>query len=284
MSIPFSANFAALRLGGKLRQTASQLGNTFERLSSGSRISKASDDPAGLALADKLKNDSRMMTMALRNANDALSIANLTDSALAEISNILTRMSELTIQGSSSAYTTTQRSAMQLEFDALGSEIDRVSGATVFNSINLLSTSSNMTAQIGITSDANSMLTLPSAIATLASLGIGNGTRLVYSLTGTTASFGVSASRNAYSAIQTAINGVTVQRGTLGSTMSRLSSAINVLSVTRDSYMEAEADIRDTDLAADTTSLIRLQVLQQSQTALLAQANQLPSLVLRLLG
>jgi flagellin len=284
MSISYSTNLAALRLGGKLRETASQMGSVFERLSSGSRINKASDDPGGLALADRLKNDSRMMTMALRNANDALSLTTVVDSALGEISNILSRMSELTIQGSSSAYTTTQRSAMQLEFAALGSEIDRVAGATVFNSINLLSNSSDLTAQIGITSDANSRLTLPSTIATLTALGIGSGTTLTYSLTGTTASFGASASRSAYSAIQNAINSLIVQRGGLGATASRLSTAITSLSSLRDGIMEAEAEIRDADVASDATALATLQVLQQSQTALIAQANQMPSLVLRLLA
>lgn len=284
MSISYSTNYAALRLGSKLKQTASQLGAVFERLSSGTRINKASDDAGGLALAERLKVDSRMMTMALRNANDALSITTVTDAALGEVSNILRRMSELTIQGSSSAYTTTQRSAMQLEFVALGSEIDRVSGATVFNSINLLSNSADLTTQIGITNDGYSRLNLPSAIATLASLGIGNGTRLTYSLTGTTTNFGVTASRTAYSAIQSAIDGIMLQRGTIGSTASRLSSAINSLSALRDGTLEAEAEIRDTDVAADATELVRLQVLQQSQTALAAQANQMPSLVLRLLG
>jgi flagellin len=284
MSISYSTNFAALRLGGKLRETASQLGSVFERLSSGSRINKAADDPGGLALAERLKNDSRMMTMALRNANDALALTSVADAALSEISNILQRMSELTIQGSSTSYTTTQRSAMQLEFTALGSEIDRVSGATVFNSIQLLSNSSDITAQIGITSDAYSRLNLPSAVATLTSLGIGSGTRLTYSLTGTTTAYAASASRTAYSAIQTAIDGILLQRGSVGSTASRLSSAITSLSSLRDDTLEAEATIRDADVASDATTLVRLQVLQQSQTSLIAQANQLPSLVLRLLG
>lgn len=283
MSISLASNIDSLRLGGKLKKTASQLGNVFERLSSGTRISKAADDPGGLALADRLNSDNRMMTVALRNANDALAITNLTDSALGEITNILNRMSELAIQGSSSAYTTTQRSAMQLEFNALGSEIDRVTATTNFNSINLLSTSSDLVAQIGITSDGYSRLTLPSAIATLTAIGLGAGTALTYSLTGTTTTYGVSASRSAYSAIQNALNNVILQRGAIGSTTSRLSAAINVLSVTRDATVEAEAQIREVDVASDTTTLIRLQVLQQTQTALLAQANQQPGQILNLL-
>jgi flagellin len=283
MSISVFTNYIALRLSGKLRQTTSELGDTFQRLSSGNRITKSADDPAGLALADKLRSDSRMMTMALRNANDALSLTNLADSAMAEISNILTRMSELTVQASSSTYTTAQRSAMQIEFTALGSEIDRVSSTTLFNSIKLLSESSNLVAQVGITGSSTATITLPSVVATLAALGIGNGTRLTYSLTDTTTTYAVSASQSAYSAIQTALDGLLLQRGTLGATSSRLSTAINSLSVARDVYTAAEAEIRDSDQASDSTTLVRLQVLQQSQTALLAQANQLPSLVLKIL-
>lgn len=283
MSISFSTNIASLRLGKNLSATSSQLSSMFERLSRGTRIAKASDDPSGLALADKLNNDSRIMTVALRNANDILAITNITDAALGEIDNILNRMSELSIQGASSAYTTTQRSAMQLEFSALGSEIDRITATTTFNSINLLSNSSDLVAQIGISNDANGQLSVPSAIATLTALGLGSGTTLTYSLTGTSTTYAVSASRSAYSAIQAALSNVSLQRGSVGAISSRLTVAIGSLGLMRDSTVEAEASVRDLDIASSITTLVRLQVLQQSQTSLLAQANQLPSQVLTLL-
>jgi flagellin len=284
MSVSFSSNVQALKLSNKLDQTASQLSSVYERLSTGSRINKASDDPAGLALAEKLNADSRMMTVALRNANDAMSLTTMANSALAEISNILRRMSELALQGQSTSYSTTARSTLQSEFVALGSEVDRISATTNFNSIQLLSNSSTQVAQVGIASDSFSRIDLPSVLATLAFLGLGSGSTLTYSLTGTTANFGVSASRTAYSAIQTAMSTVDLQRGTVGATSSRLSAAISYLTVARENVLAAEADVRDADVAADATELVRLQVLQQAQTSLLAQANQIPAQALALIA
>lgn len=223
------------------------------------------------------------MNVALRNSNDAVALSTITDSALGEINNILQRMSELAIQGSSSSYTTTQRSTMQSEFTALGSEIDRISATTNFNSINLLSASSDLTAQIGIANDANSRLIIPSAIAALVAIGLGTGTTLTYSLTGTSTAYAVSASQTAYSAVQNAISKISTQRGAVDAITSRLYSAINVVTAQRDVTTEAEANIRDVDIASKASALVRLQVLQQTQTSLLAQANQTPALVLNLL-
>ncbi len=284
MSVSYSSNVQSLKLGTKLKQTASQLGSVYERLSTGLRINKGADDPAGLALAEKLNAESRMMTVALRNANDAMSLTTMADSALAEISNILRRMSELALQGQSTSFSTTARSSMQSEFAALGSEVDRISATAAFNSIPLLSNSSIQVAQVGIGTDAYSRIDMPSVLATLAFLGLGSGARLTYSLTGTTTNFGVSASRTAYSAIQTAMDSVLLQRGTVGSTSSRLSAAINYLTVARENTLAAEADVRDADVAADATELVRLQVLQQAQTSLLAQANQIPAQALALIA
>jgi flagellin len=284
MSISYSSNILSLQLNNRLKKTASQLGTSYERLSTGNRINQGADDPAGLALAEKLNAESRMMTVALRNANDAVSLVTMADSALGEISNILRRMSELAVQGMSSSYSTTARSAMQTEFVALGSEVDRISATTTFNSIQLLSNSSLQVAQVGITSDSYSRFDLPSVLATLNFLGLGSGSTLTYSLTGTSTNFGVTASRAAYSALQTAMNSVDLQRGTVGASSSRLSAAINYLTVARENVLAAEANVREADVAAEATELIRLQVLQQAQTSLMAQANQLPSRVLSLIS
>jgi flagellin len=284
MPITYASNVTALRLTTRLNQTEDRLGSVYERLSSGTRINKASDDPAGLALAERLNNESRLMTVALRNSNDALAMVNLTDAALGEISNILSRMSELAVQGSSSSYSTSARSAMQSEFVALGSEVDRISSVVTFNSIQLLSNSSAQIAQVGTGSDSFSRIEIPSALATLAFLGLGSGARLTYSLTGTTTNFGVTASRAAFTAIQSAMDDIIEQRGLVGATTSRLASAINFLTVARENTLAAEANIRDTDVAADATELVRLQVLQQTQTSLLAQANQIPARAFALIG
>lgn len=267
-----------------MRRTTAGLGATVERLSTGSRINRSGDDPAGMAIADKLRLDSRLMNVALRNTNDAVSLVTVADDALAEVANILSRMSELAIQGGSSSYTTAQRSAMQLEFAALGSEIDRISSGVSFNGTPLLSASSDLAAQVGITNDSFSRITLRSTLATLSFLGLGSGAALTYSLTGTTTTYAVSASGTAYSALQNALDDVTEQRGIVGAVAARLSSALTNLSNTRDTVVNAEGLIRDVDTARETAEFVRLQTLQGIQTSLFAQANQIVGRVVELLG
>lgn len=284
MSISTGSNFLALKLTGRMTKTSAELGSTIERLSTGSRINRAGDDPAGLFIADKLRLDARLMNVALRNTNDAVSLVTVTDEALAEVGDLLSRMSELAIQGANGTYTTTQRSAMQVEFSALGSEINRISAGVSFNGTKLLSESSDIVAQVGITNDASSRITLSSTIATLSSLGLGSGAALTYSLTGTTTAYAVSASGTAYSAIQSALDQVSGQRGVVGAVAARLSSAVTNLSNTRETLITAEARIRDVDMASEAAELVRLQLLQSSQVALFTQTTQIASRVLQLLG
>jgi flagellin len=284
MSISAFDNLLALRLTSQMRVTSKRLGLAFERASSGSRINRATDDPAGLAIAEKLRNDSRLMSVALRNANDALSVTNITDDALGEISNILSRMSELALQGANSTYSNSQRSAIQSEFSALGSEINRISSSVNFNGNNLLSASSELVAQVGITGDESSRMVLPGVLATLDSLALGSGAALTYSLTGTTTNYAVSASETAYTAIQAALGDIIERRGTVGATAARLKSAVTNLSVNRETTIAAESAIRSSDLAADMAEIVTLKILRESQLSLFAQANQLMGRVLVLFG
>lgn len=284
MSISTGNNLTALRLTRRMTQTTADLGATLERLATGSRINRSGDDPAGLVIADKLRLDARLMNVALRNTNDAVSLVTMTDDGLAEVSNILTRMSELALQGANGTYTSAQRSALQLEFAALGSEIDRISAGASFNGNNLLAASSDIVAQVGITTDAFSRITLSSALATLSSLGLGSGAALTYSLTGTTTAYAVSASGTAYSAINNALAEVSEQRGVVGAVAARLSSAVTNLSTTRDTLITAEARIRDIDIASETAELVRLKLLQSTQVALFTQTTKMADRVVELLG
>jgi flagellin len=159
-----------------------------------------------------------------------------------------------------------------------------VAQTTTFNGIALLSGSSNVTLQIGIDGTSNSRLTLQAALGTLASLGLGTGSTLTYSLNGLTVDAGVTASRLALTAITTAQDTLNATRGSVGASASALSFIVRNLSTQRDLDLQAESRIRDADIAADVANLVRLQVLQQAQTAVLAQANQQPALVLKLLG
>jgi flagellin len=284
MSVVIAANLVSLRLQTQLKKTTAELGSVYTRLGSGLRINSGADDPAGLALADKLRSQSKLFAVAVRNANDGLSFAAVADAGLSEITSLLQRMSELANQGANSLYSITQRSAMQTEFAALGSEITRISDTSQFNGFAALSNSSDKTIQVGISSDANSRITIGSVTATLGDLGIGSGSTLTYSLTGISIDAAVSASRQAITALAAAVDEVAFRRGVVGAASERLRAAVNTLSVMRENALAAESQVRDADIAEDVAKLARLQVLEKSQVALLAQANQEPNLVLRLLG
>jgi len=284
MSVVIAANLVSLRLQTQLKRTTAELGNVYTRLGSGLRINSGADDPAGLALADKLRSQSKLFSVAVRNANDGLSFAAMADAGLSEITSLLQRMSELANQGANSLYSITQRSAMQIEFSALGSEITRIADTTQFNGFAALNNSSDKTIQVGISSDANSRITIGSVTASLGDLGIGSGSTLTYSLTGVSIDAAVSASRQAITALAAAVDEVAFRRGVVGAASERLRAAVNTLSVMRENALAAESQVRDADIAEDVAKLARLQVLEKSQVALLAQANQEPSLVLKLLG
>jgi flagellin len=285
MSLSVVSNIASLKAQTQLNKTNRALSKTFERLSSGLRINSASDDPAGLAMAESLKTDAKLASVAIRNANDGISLTSIADSALAEITNVLQRMSELAQQSSNGVVSNTQRSALSSEFLALGSEIERIARTTTFNDINLLSNSSSVSIQVGLRSGTNATINIGSVVATLQSLGLGNsGGTLTYSIIGLTSSASALAASNAVSAIATAIDSVSGLRGTIGAAESRLNTAVSYLTVMRENLVAAESRIRDADVAQEVAEMVRLQVLQQAGTAVLAQANQQPTVVLKLLS
>lgn len=280
-----NSNVDSLIAQNNLARTSQALSKTFERLSSGLRINSAADDPAGLALADSLRTQAILASTAIRNANDGLSLTTIADSALAETYNMLTRMAELAQQSANGSYTMTQRSALSSEFEALGSEIQRIASTTTFNSLNLLSNSSNITIQVGLDGTSNSQIVLKSVVGTLDSLGLAasGSAKLTFSIITISTDGSINASQNALSAVNNAISNLTSKRGTLGAAESRLSTAINYLTVVRENFVAAESRIRDADVAQEVAEMVRLQVLQQAATAVLAQANQQPETVLRLL-
>lgn len=284
MGLSIASNVASLTAQRELNKTSNALSKTFERLSSGLRINSAADDPAGLAVADSLRADARVAAVAIRNANDGISVTSIADSALGEISNILSRMAELAEQSSNGVFTNSQRSALATEFEALGSEIERIAATTTFNDKALLSGSSSITLQVGLDSSANSQITIDAVSATLSSLGIGNaGGALTFSIIDTTTAGAQSAAQNALDAINDAIDSLSSSRGTIGAAESRLSYAIDTLTVVRENYIAAESRIRDADIAQEVAEMVRLQVLQQAGAAVLAQANQQPQVALALL-
>lgn len=285
MAITIGSNVTSLQAQRRLGNATEALSKTYEKLSSGQRINRASDDAAGLAIADSLKANQRVASVAIRNANDGISTIAVADSALNEIGNVLARLAELSEQSANGTYSVAQRSALTNEFVALGSEIERIAVTTTFNGVKLLSGNSNIVLQVGFDSASTAQITLTGVQGTLAALGLAtsNSSTLSYSINGSNIDAGQSAARLALDAVSGAIASLASTRGTLGAVESRLVVGINNLSVARENFAAAESRIRDADIASEAAELTRLGILQQAGAAVLAQANQQPALALSLL-
>lgn len=285
MSITINTNVASLTVQRHLTVASAKLQNTFSHLSSGLRITKASDDAAGLAVADLLRANAAIAGQAIRNANDGISVVSIADGALEEIGNVLVRLSELASQSANGVLTTSQRSALSSEFVALGSEIHRISHVTAFNSLSLLSGSSDIVLQVGLDSSSNSTITISSVVGTLSALGLSSTDtpQLTYSINDVTTASAQSAAQLALAAVTNAISTLSLLRGSLGAAESRLNVAVNNLQVQRENFFSAESQIRDVDVASEAANLVRLTIVQQAATAVLAQANQQPRIALSLL-
>ena len=286
MPITINTNIASLNAQRRLSVSTQELQKSFERLSSGLRIVRASDDAAGLSIADSLRADQRIASVAIRNANDGISLISIADGALSEMGNVLARMAELSEQSANGIFAPAQRSALQSEFVALGSEIERIAVTTVFNGLNLLSGGAQVDLQIGFSSASTSQIGFNGVQGTLASLGLAaaNSSQLAFSLNATTTTTGQAAAKSALDAVKAAIGSLTTNRGTLGAAESRLSVTLTNLQVARENFASAESQIRDVDVASEAANLTRLNILQQAGAAVLAQANQQPALALSLLN
>lgn len=262
-----------------------RLAQSVERIASGIRINRGADDAAGLAISEALRSDIRALRQAVRNANDGISLINVTEGALNEQSGILIRLRELSSQAATGTVGSTERATIQLEFNALRSEIDRISATTEFNGQKLVDGSleasvaavNQISIQVGIDSSVNSRINLNTevnlAAVTSSSLGIDV-------LAVTTAG----AALSALDFINTAIATVTAARGSVGAVQNRLVRTITNLSVTVENLQAAESAIRDADIAEEVALLTRNQILVQASTAMVGQANLIPQAVLQLLN
>lgn len=271
MGLRINTNLASLNAQKNLSKSQVALERSLDRLSSGLRITRASDDAAGLAISESLRAQIRGLGQAQRNANDGISVIQTAEGALNEISNILIRMRELAVQSSSEgSISNTERSFLQNEFSALQSEITRIASSTKFGGRTLvdgsLSGSGNaLTFQVGIFNDA--------AVDRI-SLSIGNATASGLGVTASDAAISTAASAQAaLSTIDSALSSVSTLRGDLGAAQNRLQSTINNLGQSVENLSAANSRIRDVDVAEETAALTRNQVLQQAGIAVLAQAN-----------
>ena len=261
-----------------------RLSTSVERISSGIRINRGADDAAGLAISEALRSDIRALRQAVRNANDGISLINVTEGALNEQSGILIRLRELASQASTGTVGSVERQTIQLEFDSLRLEIDRISATTEFNGQGLVdgslassvNTANHILIQVGIDSNTNSRIDLNEQVnlkaVTASSLSI--------------ADLSVTSAAGALTAldqINTSMAAVTQGRGKVGAVQNRLIRTISNLSITIENLQAAESAIRDADIAEEVALLTRNQILVQAATAMVGQANLIPQSVLQLL-
>ena len=262
-----------------------RLAQSVERISSGIRINRASDDAAGLAISEGLRSDIRTLRQAVRNANDGISLINITEGALNEQASILIRLRELAAQASTGTVGSTERQTIQLEFSALRNEIDRISNVTEFNGTKLVdgslasgvTSASQIMIQVGLDSGANSRINLNEQIDLAA---VTSSSLSIDSISVTTSA----AALTALDSVNTAIGTVTQGRGKVGSVQNRLVRTVSNLSISIENLQAAESQIRDADIAEEVAILTRNQIMVQASTAMVGQANLIPQSVLQLLG
>ncbi len=279
-------NVASLRTQRQISITTGRLNQAYERLSSGLRVNRSKDDAAGLAVAMKLRSDSRVASVNQRNANDGISIIGIADQAVGQINEVLMRLAELAQQSANGVNGNDQRSAMQNEFSALMEEIERIANTTEFNGLMLISSSQALTFQVGFDGSSLSGITYSGIQATLSAMGLAPvGTSVpTFSILAASDDDSRSAALIALDAIQGAITSVSRSRGVLGAAESRLMTTIRQLATARESFQSAESAITDVDVAQEAAEMARLNVLQQAGAAILANSNFQPELALKLLN
>src|SRR3954447_15687752 len=267
MSLRIQHNVEALNAHRQLTATSDRLSKAMERLSSGYRINRAADDAAGLAISEKMRGQIRGVGQAQRNLQDAISMVQTAEGTLSTVHAMLQRVRELAVQYKNGTLSATDRTAVQSEVNQLASEIQRIGTTTKFNGISLLDNVNAVTFQVGANDNEviavnmislGSTAVLPSGWSTLSS-------------------------GSAISNIDAAIDNVSAQRASLGAVQNRLEYSLDNVSIYQENLVSAESRIRDVDMAAETVTLTKNQILAQAGTAMLAQANQAGQGVLSLL-
>lgn len=279
MAMTINTNVMSLNAQRNTSATQNSLATSMQRLSSGLRVNSAKDDAAGLAIAERMNTQVRGMTVAIRNANDGISLAQVAEGGLSTVSNMMQRMRELAVQASNSTNQASDLSALNKEYSELSKEIERTLGAIEFNGKAIFTPTEDYTFQVG--ANAGQVITVASGDLTT------SGTAISASY-GSGAASGLNTTSNAgnssvISALDSAISAVNTMRATLGAVQSRFENTITFLQAAVENQSAARGRIMDADFASETANLSRSQILQQAGTAMIAQANQLPQGVLALL-
>ena len=280
-----NTNLVSLNAQRNLSTSQSSLATAMQRLSSGLRVNSAKDDAAGLAIAERMNTQLRGMNVAMRNANDGISMAQVGEGALGKVSDMLQRMRELAVQAANGTNTEADRNSLNDEYLQLAREAQRTLGGTQFNGQNILATTLTSTFQVGANTDATldqisvSAFDWTQSLTITAAVGSGVGTDPTTLISGTDGSFALAA----IAAIDQAIDSINQQRAAFGAVQNRFENVIANLMVGAENQAAARSRIMDADYAAETAALSRAQILQQAGNAMVAQANQLPQQVLALL-
>ncbi|MBI2568334.1 MAG: flagellin FliC [Candidatus Schekmanbacteria bacterium] len=283
MAFRINSNIPAQNALRNLNITQNSLNSTVERLSSGLRINKAKDDAAGLAISEGMRSDIRVLRQGVRNANDAISVIQTAEGGMSQINTILTRMKELAMESAGVLPDNDDRAKLDAEFQALSDELDRIASGTEFNGTSLLDgTFAAKNVHVGLGNDQG----VDKVSITITSTQGGTTSFTATQLLGA-ATLTISTQDSAIDVmarISTAIDNVNASRADLGALQSRFDQMIMNLDNTIENTAAAESQIRDADIAYETTQFTRFQILQQSGVAMLAQANVAPQGALSLLG
>ena len=285
MSNSINTNMVSLNSQRNLSNSQSALATSMQRLSSGLRVNSAKDDAAGLAIAERMNAQARGMNVAMRNANDAISLSQTAEGAMGRVGSMLQRMRELAVQSANGTNTSADRTSLNNEYTQLAAEASRTLGGTQFNGINILATTVNSTFQVGAnTSTSIDQISVAafdwtSNASITTAIGSAVGTAPTTAISGTDGTAAVAA----ITALDAAINAVNSQRATFGAVQNRFENVISNLMVASENQSAARSRIMDADYAAETSNLSRAQILQQAGNAMVAQANQLPQQVMSLL-
>lgn len=272
MGLRVNTNIMSMSAQRNLSNVTERLSGNFMRLSSGLRVASASDDPAGLGISERMRAQIRSLGQASRNAQDGASLVQTAEGALGEVHSSLHRMRELAIQASNGTYSTEDRAVLDVEFQQIIEEIDRIATSTEFNEIPLLDGSAtSVDIQVGLDSATSDVITISLQDVSAATL----------SLTGDVTD--VTNANAVLTAIDTATDSINTARGNLGAAKNRLDSSLRSILNVRENLSAAESRIRDVDVAMETADLTRNTIMQQAATSVLSQANSQPQIALSLL-
>ncbi|HDS1815874.1 TPA: flagellin FliC [Pseudomonas putida] len=290
MALTVTTNTTSLGVQKNLNRASDALATSMTRLSSGLKINSAKDDAAGLQIATRMTSQIRGQTMAIKNANDGISIAQTAEGAMQEQTNMLQRMRELALQARNDSNSFKDRDALNGEFQSMLEEINRVADSTELNGKKLLSgAAGTMTFQVGSNGGTGNQIqiTLSAAVNSSSSgvlKALGSNSSIAMTTTAMAPSAYDALFQKVITGIDDALQAINSTRAQLGAAQNRLTSTINNLQNINENAEAARGRVQDTDFAAETAQLTKQQTLQQASTSVLAQANQLPSAVLKLLG